>query len=1165
MKTIKRFTGGQGGRFFKRAPLASGGPRGVWTLFRRRNMSKLKLLAFVLLMIIFSQVQFSADEVLCYTERVTNAPSFNIYTGRNDPNNPIKWNHTVPAGILDSVVRVGLYIEAWDVDYPPDGDEYDRVYFNGYDLGHLVGSNDSWFTVEKTVPVSAIKEGINNLEVYVDEAGKTWKVTIRASELRFYCSTSVPDFSIGVTPKILEINQGESAEAMAALTGLNGFNSAVTLSLSGLPANVSAVLDQNPLTPNPTAQTKINLTAAADAPEGTYTLTLTGEGSGKQHETTFTLKIKKAALPGDFSISSQPQEQEIFPGDTAAYEIKLNSVNNFTAYTFLSINGLPEGASATFEPEKVRPTGTSALTVTTTEAIKTGKYNLTVTGKRDELEHSIDVVLNVVERPPDPDFQILAQPVSRSISRGQTAEYTLSIKSLNDFDQDVALSLSGLPQGVSARFSENSINLDTSGLLQIESAADSPVGDFSLTLTGKGGGKEHSITLTLTIDCPDFSVRLKPSITSGPAPLTVDFDTNISIKPVSYTWNFGDGTNSSETDAQHTYSNPGVYTAVVTVTDGCGQSRSASAVIEVEGFEGSISNAFSVAEALPGDEVYITIEARNQTHTDFENIIIRDPLSAVLQYIEDDAAVDVQRSGSELRWLFPRLERGEAISFKIKARVPADAAPGVITNIAYLTHQSLGLGKEFASNTASLTVQTVHVTLKKQVVQTTVAPGGEVKYLLTLTNNSTVLLGGINVTDYLQADLEFLSQTAGNGLSFDRSGGELRWTGHLDPGASASIIIKARVKHNVFNGTRIENTAKVEADHLKEAVESNRVVTTVTSEPVSSGKVSFSKRAEVPQADVGRVVRFRLTLANRSNATLVAPQIEDYLPQGFQYVADSTLLNNQTFSDPQGKRRLIWQLPDIRANETFVIRYQVVIGADARRGRNVNRAILRATDTSGQVLSLEASAFVNVSAAGFVFYSGVEGTVYLDRDHDEFYSLTDTPLEGIEVRMSSGEKAFTDALGQYRFENLFPGEYAVNINRSTLPEKYSALEVAPKIVVLSDGLTDTADFAVRFKGEDTVHTARLEGRVFYDKNRNLSYEHSDRLAEKFKAVMDHKVYNGSNGRFVFTNLKPGSYSLEIRYGPKTVKTQVILKDGKNNIDIPLTFTGIKIIVTGEGQ
>lgn len=1128
-------------------------------------MSKLKIFSLVLMILIFSQAQFSADEVLCYTERVTSAPSFNIYTGRNDPNNPIKWTHSVPAGILDTVVRVGLYIEAWDVDYPPDGDEYDRVYFNGYDLGHLVGSNDSWFTVEKTVPVAAIKEGINNLEVYVDEAGKSWKVTIRASELRFYCSTATPDFSIGVTPKSLEIQQGESAEAMAALTGLNGFNSAVNLTLSGLTVGATALFEQNPLTPNPTAETKVNISTTANTPAGTYTLTLAGEGGGKRHEATFTLKIKKVSLPGDFTISAQPTEREIFPGDTAKYEIKLQGIDGYSAYTFLSIEGLPNGASASFEPEKVRPTGKSGLTITTTEAIEAGEYSLSVKGKRDELEHTLDILLKVVERSPDPDFQLLAQPGSRSVSRGETAEYTLSVKGLNGFDQDVVLSLSGLPQGVSAQFSEDNININKTSQLKIVTAADSPVGDFTLTVTGKGGGKEHSETLTLTIDCPDFNVSVKPSATNGPAPMTVEFEAEVSVEPVSYQWNFGDGASSSEAKPQHTYANPGVYTVTLTATDECGRTQSASVTIEAEGFEGSIDKSFSLAQALPGDEVYITIQARNQTHTDFEQITIRDPLSPMLEYIEDDASVNVQRSGSELRWLFPRLERGEAITIKIKARLSADAAPGVVTNIAYLSHPSLGPGKEVASNTASLTVQSVQAVLKKQVEQTTVLPGGELKYQLTLTNDSTVPLGGIKLTDYLQADLEFLSQTAGNGLSFDRSGGELRWTGHLDAGATASIIIKTRVRHNVFNGTRIENIAKVEADRLKEPVESNVVVTTVTSDPVSSGKVRFSKRAEVPQAEVGRVVRFRLTLSNRSNATLVAPQIEDHLPQGFQYVANTTLLNNQNFSDPRGKRRLLWQLPDIRANQTYIIRYQVVIGADARRGRNVNRAILRATDTSGQVLNYEASAFVNVSVAGFVFYSGVEGTVYLDRDHDEFYSMKDTPLEGIEVRMSSGEKAFTDKLGQYRFENLFPGEYAVNVNRATLPERYRAVEVAPRIVVLSDGLTDHADFAIRFKGEDTVKTARLQGRVFYDKNQNLAYESSDKLAADFKAIMDNKIYKGSGGKFVFTKLKPGTYTLEIRYGPKTLKKQVTLKDGKNYIDIPLKFSGIKIIVTGEGK
>ncbi|MDT8323763.1 MAG: PKD domain-containing protein, partial [Bacteroidota bacterium] len=61
------------------------------------------------------------------------------------------------------------------------------------------------------------------------------------------------------------------------------------------------------------------------------------------------------------------------------------------------------------------------------------------------------------------------------------------------------------------------------------------------------------------------------SVTSGNAPLAVQFTGSASSDPdgsiVSWTWDFGDGGTAAIADPSHTYSNPGVYTATLTVTD----------------------------------------------------------------------------------------------------------------------------------------------------------------------------------------------------------------------------------------------------------------------------------------------------------------------------------------------------------------------------------------------------------------------------------------------------------------------------------------------------------------------------------------------------------------------------------------------------------------------
>ena len=85
------------------------------------------------------------------------------------------------------------------------------------------------------------------------------------------------------------------------------------------------------------------------------------------------------------------------------------------------------------------------------------------------------------------------------------------------------------------------------------------------------GGKSapvamNSATMELQPPVADFSA----SPTSGFAPLTVSFTDLSTNSPSSWSWDFGDGTTSTEPNPVHTYGNPGIYDVSLTVTNDFG-------------------------------------------------------------------------------------------------------------------------------------------------------------------------------------------------------------------------------------------------------------------------------------------------------------------------------------------------------------------------------------------------------------------------------------------------------------------------------------------------------------------------------------------------------------------------------------------------------------------
>ncbi len=310
--------------------------------------------------------------------------------------------------------------------------------------------------------------------------------------------TATPTFAFGVSTTAISAIQGVKTPVTLATAAINGFNSAVALSISStLPTGITATFGTSTIAAPGTGSTTVNFLVAATVAAGSYPITFTAVGGG----ITQTAQLALIVVPApSFTLTASANTLSIAQGSKASLTFTTACVSGFSASVALSATGLPTGVTSLFGPAIIASpgAGTAQMTLAVSNNLAIGTYAFTVTGAGGGVTRSIPMTLTVTA---GTGFTLTPSQTALTITRGNAATITLSSTLTGSFSARVTLATANYISGVTATFGAAAFAAPGSGstTVKISTSKISPLGTFTLNLSGTGGGMTKTTPIALTL------------------------------------------------------------------------------------------------------------------------------------------------------------------------------------------------------------------------------------------------------------------------------------------------------------------------------------------------------------------------------------------------------------------------------------------------------------------------------------------------------------------------------------------------------------------------------------------------------------------------------------------------------------------------------------------
>jgi hypothetical protein len=321
-----------------------------------------------------------------------------------------------------------------------------------------------------------------NLPVDVGAVQHTTTATAQAFTLTPAQSTITTPQNAGVTDVI-------------TVTKLNGFTATPTLTVTGMPAGMTAAFTGTTLAVYPSFNTAL----------GTYTLDIVGTSGALTADTTVTITVIAGK---NFTLAAAPTPLTLGKGTSGTETVTVTPLNGLTTAVALTASGFPTGVTGVFTPASSL-TGSNLLVTVASTAVA-GTYPITITGTVPAVGTTSAAVINTTSFSlvvSTATFTLTPAPATLALRQNQGGSDVITVTDVGGFTGAVTLGVAGLPTGTTATFIGDTLTFFV--------GTATAIGNHAVTVTGTSGVMTASTTITLAVSA-EATFTIAPAATAVP-------------------------------------------------------------------------------------------------------------------------------------------------------------------------------------------------------------------------------------------------------------------------------------------------------------------------------------------------------------------------------------------------------------------------------------------------------------------------------------------------------------------------------------------------------------------------------------------------------------------------------------------------------------------------